>query len=99
VFDLLARKPLRGIVLNSFPRSHPDRLRVSRLILTATGTAAWHQTGRLDRIAARDLHGKHVVLASGPRRSLSDLVLLRGTTAQWRNGSKVERRRLDQLGR
>ncbi len=99
VFDLRARKPLRGIVLNSFPRPHPDRLRLSRLILTAIGTAAWRQTGRVDRIGARDVHGKHVVLASGPGGSLSDLVLLRGTTAQWRNGSKVERRRLDRLGR
>lgn len=86
-------------MLPSFTPSKPDRLRLSRLILTATGAAAWRQTGRIDRIGARDVHGKHVVLASGPRGSITDLVLIGGTTARWRNGSTVEHRRLDRLGR
>jgi hypothetical protein len=99
VFDLRARKPARGIVLPSSPAGEPDRLRLSRLILTATGAAAWRQTGLVDRIGARDVHGRHVVLASGPRGSIRDLVLIGGRTAQWRSGGELQRRRLDRLGR
>jgi hypothetical protein len=99
VFDLRAREPARGIVLASSPAGEPDRLRLSRLILTATGAAAWRQTGLADRIGARDVHGRHVVLASGPRGSIRDLVLIGGRTAQWRGGGELQRRRLDRLGR
>jgi len=99
VFDLRAGKPVRGIVLPSSPPDDPDRMRFSNLILTATGAAAWRQTGRIDRIGARDVRGNHVVLASGPRGSIRDLVLIDGTTARWRNGGGLQSRRLDRLGR
>ncbi|HEX4345209.1 MAG TPA: hypothetical protein VHZ31_06565 [Solirubrobacteraceae bacterium] len=99
VFDLRARKADRGVVLDSSPPTGPGRLRLSSLIVTATGAAAWRQTGREDRIGARDIDGRHVVLASGPAGSIRDLVLLGGTTARWRNGGVVQSRRLDRLGR
>jgi hypothetical protein len=98
-FDLRTRTAVRGVVLPSAPDSDPRRLRVSSLILTATGAAAWRQSARSDRIAARDVNGKHVVLASGPSGSLRELVLIRGTTAQWRNNGQLQSRRLDRLGR
>ena len=71
VVDLRARTAVRGVVLPSARESDPRRLRVSSLILTATGAAAWRQAARSDRIAARDVHDKHVVLASGPSGSLA----------------------------
>lgn len=98
VFDLRARKAVRGIALDN-SRSGPDRLRLRSLILTATGAAAWREVGRVDRVAARDLRGRRVVLASGPSGSIRDLVLVRGAMAQWRHDGKLQRRRINRLGR
>jgi hypothetical protein len=99
IFDLRARKPFAGITLDVPDADAPARLRLHSLILTATGTAAWRESGPFDRIGARDLHGKHRVLASGVSGSISDLVLAHGEIAKWRYDGKVQRRRLDRLGR
>ena len=99
IFDLRARTPVAGIMLDVPDADAPARLRLHSLILTATGTFAWRETGSFDRIGARDLHGRHRVLASGASGSISALVLIRGKTAQWLYNGQVQRRRLDQLGR
>lgn len=100
VFDLRAGRALSGVSLDVSPLpSAPDRLRFSRLVLTATGIAAWRESGRTDRIAARDAHGRRRVLATGPPGSLTSLTLARGITAQWRDAGQVRRRRIDRLGR
>jgi hypothetical protein len=96
VFDLRAGKPIKGIALPTTSRL-PQR-RLHDLVLTATGTAAWRETGAEDQIAARDLHGRRRVLASGPPGSITDLVLMHGTTVQWRDPGGLRRRRIDRLG-
>jgi hypothetical protein len=45
------------------------------------------------------VHGRHVVLASGPAGSIRDLVLIGDSTARWRNDGVLQSRRLDRLGR
>lgn len=98
VFDTRAGRAVRGIALFISP-SDPDRTRLRNLILTARGTAAWREVGRVDRIAARDLRGRRRILDSGPRGSIGDLALRRGAVAQWRNGGEVKRRDINRLGR
>jgi hypothetical protein len=98
IYDLRARKRVAGITLDVPVADAPARLRLHSLILTATGTAAWRESGPFDRIGARDLHGKHRLLASGRSGSISDLVLVRGKIARWLYDGKVQRRRLDQFG-
>jgi hypothetical protein len=100
VFDLRRRRSVGRLALDITPTlSDPDRRRMRSLILTATGTAAWRETGRVDRVAALDLHSNRRVLDSGPPGSLRDLVLVRGNIAQWRDNGALRRRRIDQLGR
>jgi hypothetical protein len=100
VFDLRRGQAVGGIAREITPSlSYPDRLRMRSLILTATGTAAWRETGHVDRIAALDLHSKRRVLDSGAPGSLRDLVLVGGKIAQWRSSGELRHRRIDQLGR
>lgn len=108
VFDLRAGRPRRGIALDvPGPGSAvADPLRLRGLILTAWGTAAWRERGRRraadparDRIAARDLQGRRRVLQTARLGRISGLRLVGGTTAEWRNGSALHRRRIDRLGR
>lgn len=98
VFDLGAGKAERGIALDISPGT-PDRVRLRSLVLTARGTAAWREVGRVDRVAARDLRGRRRILDTGPRGSIRDLVLRRGAIARWRSDGKIRRRRINQLGR
>jgi hypothetical protein len=99
VYDLRRRRLVGYTSREILSIDNPDRLRLRSLILTATGTAAWRETGRVDRIAALDLHSKRRVLDSGAPGSLRELVLVRGTTAQWRSNGELRHRRIDQLGR
>jgi hypothetical protein len=99
VYDLRRRKQVRSTSREILSIDSPDRLRLRGLVLTATGTAAWRETGRADRIAALDLHSKRRVLDSGAPGSLRELVLVRGTIARWRNNGALRHRRIDQLGR
>jgi hypothetical protein len=99
VYDLRRRQLVRYTSREILSIDSPDRLRLSGLVLTATGTAAWRETGRVDRIAALDLHSKRRVLGSGAPGSLRELVLVRGAIAQWRNNGELRHRRIDQLGR
>lgn len=98
VFDLRAGKARRGVALD-ISSGDPQPLRFTSLVVTATGAAAWRETGRGDRIAARDLRGRRRVLASGRQGSIRDLVLRRGAIAQWRNDGELQRRRINRLGR
>jgi hypothetical protein len=100
VYDLRRRQQLvRYTSREILSINNPDRLRLRGLVLTATGTAAWRETGRVDRIAALDLHSRRRVLDSGVPDSLHELVLVRGTIAQWRSNGRLRHRRIDQLGR
>jgi hypothetical protein len=100
VYDLRRRKLVRHAWREILSVDDPDRLRMRSLVLTATGTAAWRETGGVvDRIAALDLHSKRRMLDSGAPGSLRELVLVRGTLAQWRNNGELRHRRIDQLGR
>jgi hypothetical protein len=99
VLDLHPRAPARGFMSGLFVLDNPTKLRLHSLVLTATGVAAWRETGVRDRIGALDLRGHRQVLDTGPSGTLTDLVLVRGRTAQWRHGGSLRRVRLDTLGR
>jgi hypothetical protein len=99
VYNLRRRQLVRYTSREILSIDSPDRLRMRSLILTATGTAAWRETGRVDRVAALDLHSKRRVLDSGAPGSLRELILVRGTIAQWRSSGELRHRRIDQLGR